>query len=129
MANLLNIDVDPAGAIAALNLLGVAVERHLMAAAKLSAQSIAREARTRVARRTGATAAGITAEEARDGMGWVVFVNTPPGGFPNLDLVLEFGSKFMTPRPFLNPSAQLEEGSHRRRIEQAIQDAIEEASR
>lgn len=128
-APLLNIDVDPRGAIAALDTLGVAAERHLKAAAAVTAHRIKAEAQGRVARRTGATAAAITAEEARDGRGYVVYVKTPPGEWPNLDIGLEFGTQFMTPRPFLHVSAQLEEGPHRRRIEAAIAEAIGEAER
>lgn len=126
---LLSIDVDPAGAIAMLTKLGPAVERHLLAAAQVSAASIAREARSRVSRRTGKTMAGITDELARDGTGYVVYVKTLADSWPNIDVALEWGTRMMTPRPFMQASALLEEGPHRRRIEQAIQAAIDEVSR
>lgn len=128
-APLLSIDVDPRGAIAALDRLGTAVERRMKEVALVTANRIKAEAQGRVARRTGVTAAAITAEEARDGRGYVVYVKTPAGEWPNLDIGLEFGTKFMTPRPFLHVSAQLEEGPHRRRIEAAIDEAIGEAER
>lgn len=126
MASLISISVDPRGAIDALTRLGPAVERHLMTAARVTAEAIKREAQGRVARRTGRTQAGITAEPAQDGTGYVVYVQTPEDGWPNLDIGLEFGTKYMSPRPFLHASAQLEQGPHLRRIEDAIQAAIDE---
>jgi hypothetical protein len=53
----------------------------------------------------------------------VVFAATDPA---NLDIWLEFGTRHMEARPFLHASAQLEEGPHERRIQQAINDAIQE---
>ena len=122
----MTIDVDPSGAIAALERLGPAVEVRLDAVARDTAERIAAEARRRVRRRTGQTAAGITVEQAKDGNGYVVFVDIDPARWPNLDIGLEFGTRFMGPAPFLHASAVLEESSHRRRLEHALQDAIDE---
>lgn len=132
MAALLSIDVDPSGVIKALDRLGAAVEQRLQDVAQETAQRIAEEARRRVARRTGQTASFITAEPARDGKGWVVYVKIPADQrnlWPNIDIGLEFGTRYMVPRPFLHPSVSLEAGPHRRRLEAAIQAAIEEAQR
>src|SRR3990167_3807251 len=127
MAQLLNIDVDPRGALAALDRLGAAVERRLLDVARVTGGRVKAEAQRRIARRTGRTAEAITSEDSRDGRGVVVYVKTPSNAWPNVDLALEFGTVKMTPRPFLHASAALEEGPHRRRVEEAIGEAIEEA--
>ena len=45
---------------------------------------------------------------------------------PGLPGWLEHGTKFMTPRPYFFESARLEEGPHRQRVAQAIQNALDE---
>lgn len=129
MATLLSIDVDPRGAIVALEQLGVAVERHLQAVAQETARAIQTEARARVRRRTGRTAGQITAEPAQDGQGYVVYVKTIEDMWPNLDIGIEFGTRYLAARPFLHPAVALEEGPHRRRLDAALNEAIAEASR
>ena len=92
------------------------------AASEVTAGAIVREAQGRVARRTGATAEGIHYEDSRDGTGYVVLVvraNTP-----NLPFWLEFGTRYMTARPFLYASAAVESPGHARRIADATADAI-----
>lgn len=127
MANLLQIDVDARGLIAALDRLGAAAERHVLNAAGVTAARIAQEARSRVARATGKTAAGIGIDVAKVGAGYVVFAERPE--MPGLPGWLEFGTQHMTARPFLFAAARLEEGAHDRRIREAIHDAIDEAER
>jgi hypothetical protein len=126
MADRFIIDVDTRALLAALDAIPAAVHAHLKAAAKVTADNIAREAKSRVARRTGKTGDAITVEEARSGDGYVVFVANAAADWPNLDIGLEFGTKFMTPRPFLFASAHLEEGAHDRRSRAAVQAAIDE---
>ena len=125
MADTLTIDVDATALLRMLDQLGrSAAAQHLKAAAKVTAERIATEAAARVARRTGKTAAGIKVEETRTGNGYVVFVRRPE--MPGLPAWLEFGTKYMTARPFLFASARLEEGPHERRVAQALQEAIDE---
>ena len=67
--------------------------------------------------------AGIRAEPARGGNGFVVLSEREP--FPSLPFWLEKGTKRMAARPYFFASALLEESSHRRRIEDALREAIE----
>lgn len=133
--DLLDVEIDASGALRALDRLGAAVDRHLMAAAKTSAEHIRDEARVRLRRQqtpnaTGHTASQITARLSRDGKGYVVYVNTPPDIPANLDIWLEFGTRRgQAPRPFLLSSAQLEEGPHERRVFRALEAAIAEVQR
>src|SRR5262245_7704385 len=91
-------------------------------ASDVTADAIAREAQSRRARRTGETAAGIHREDSRDGIGSVVLATRATT--PQLPYWLEYGTRYMTARPFLFASALLEEGPHEQRISEAIGDAI-----
>jgi len=135
MADNFTIDVDTADLLAALDAMPDAVLRHLKPAAKITADNICREAKARLQRQlgpnaTGATVRGIHVEETRDDerAGYVVLgydaVTPHPHG--PVDHWLEFGTRFMTARPFLFASARLEESAHDRRSHEAIQDAIDE---
>lgn len=132
MADLMTVEIDATAVLRAFDTLGAAIERHAKAAAEITANNIAREARARLARATGAratgaTAAGIRVEEARHGVGYVVVSERQH--MPHLPLWLEHGTQYMTARPYLDPSVRLEQGAHDRRITAAIQAAMEEASR
>lgn len=93
------------------------------ALAEVTAAAIVREAAGRVARRTGALASGIHYEESRDGTGWVVLAVRADR--PNVGFWLEFGTRYMTARPFLYVSAALEKPGHDRRMQEAVTDAIQ----
>ena len=122
---LLTIDVDTEALLRAIDAMPDAVMAFLKPASKTTADNIANEARGRVARRTGATGDAITVEEAHSGDGYVVYVANAAEDWPHLDIGLEFGTKFMTERPFLIVSARLEEGAHDRRARAAVQAAID----
>ena len=102
-------------------------------AAHETAQAIAEEARRRVPRRRGritrAQAARppletlITVEPMRNDTGWVVIVNDPAAPF--LPMQLEYGTRFMTQRDFFFAPARLERGRHERRMNNALQSAID----
>lgn len=131
---LLTIEVDTRDLIAALDRLGDEAERHVKAAAKVTADRIVAEARRRVARRadpatrptdrSGPTADLIRAEETHDGLGYIVLANDPRSR-EHVARYLEFGTTHMAARPFFFTSARLEEAAHLRRTEQALQDAID----
>lgn len=123
MADSFTIDVDTTGLLAALAAIPEAVHAHLKAAAKVTAEAIATEARARVRRRTGQTGDAITVEETHSGDGYVIYVGD---GRQHVGSFLEFGTKFMTAAPFLFASARLEEGAHDRRAREAVQAAIDE---
>jgi HK97 gp10 family phage protein len=123
MADRMTIDVDATELLAALAALPEAVHAHLKAAAKVTAEAIATEARARVKRRTGQTGDAITVEETHNGDGYVIYVGN---GRQHIGSFLEFGTKYMTAKPFLFASARLEEGAHDRRARDAVQAAIDE---
>lgn len=127
MSSRLTVDVDASGVFRMLDKLGTAADTLVKAAAKETANRIAQEARGRVARRTGKTAGAITVTEEENGAR--VFVGRVAGRSPNVPRYLEYGTKFMSARPFLFVSAVLEEGPHLKRVERALQEAIDEASR
>lgn len=126
MSDQLTITVDTSALLAAIDAIPEAVHRHLKLAAKVTADHIAAEARGRVRRRTGKTAQSIHVEETHSGDGYVVMAYDPAAGRAPVDMFLEFGTKFMTAKPFLFASARLEEGAHDRRSREAIQAAIDE---
>ena len=127
MADLFTVDVDLSGVLRQLDELGDEAERLLKDAAKETAGNIVREAQGRVKRATGATARGITMEETHDATGYVVLsTREPRGGVP---FFLETGTEHTDAQPFFDSSAELEVGPHLRRVSQALDDAIEKASR
>ena len=77
MSELLSVEVDTNALFDAIDALGVSVDAHVLAAAHVTGDRIAAEARARVRRATGETASGITVEEAHVGIGVVVFVDRP----------------------------------------------------
>jgi hypothetical protein len=137
---LMTIDVDLGPLMRALDEIPDAITRHLKPVAKRTAEKIVAEAKSRVARRTGHTAEQIRVEEtgeptifeqyvldqsADDIFAYYVKANDPTTR-KHVEQWLEFGTKFMTPRPFLFVSADLERASYERDSRQAIQDAIDE---
>jgi hypothetical protein len=137
MDPLMTVDVETAALFAAMDALGDAADAYVKPESKVTADNIVREARGRVARRTGVTATMIHAEETHDKKGYVVLawdVNVERGlhDSGNNDQVnfgvprwLEFGTQFMTAHPYLFASGRLEEGGHLRRVAGALQDAID----
>ena len=123
MSDTFTIDVETTALFAAIDEIPEAVHRHLKAAAKVTADRIATEARGRIRRRTGQTGEAITVEETYSGDGYVIYVGNKR---QHIGSFLEFGTKFMTPKPFLFASARLEEGAHDRRAREAVQAAIDE---
>lgn len=129
MADFIRFELDDSALVRALQQLGPAVERHTLPACKVTADNVAREARQRLQRQlgpeaTGKTVAGILVELAESGDGYVVIAERNP--FPDLPGWLEHGTRHMDARPFFDVSARLEEAAHRRRLEDAVQAAIDE---
>lgn len=135
MADGFSIDVDTSALVAELTSLGDFAQPFVNEASAESAHSIVREAQSRLERKlsgnsTGQTLAGIQDRPAFDGNGWVVISDNDR--MPNLPLWLEKGTKRHTARGHSQPAlgyfysaAQLEEGPHLRRIENALASAIE----
>lgn len=131
MAPLLTIDADASRLIAILDQLGPAALKHTKPAAKVTADNVKREAIARHKRQllgpsTGQTAAGITVQEDYNREGYVVLSSRQQ--MYNLPLWLEFGTKYMRPRPYFFSSARLEEGAYDRRMRDAIQAAADEVN-
>lgn len=126
MAPLLTIDVDASAVLRAFDVLGTAAERLLKGAASETAEKIANDARARVRVDTGQTKRGILIETSYDDRGFAVIATNPDE--PGLPGWLEFGTNKMTASPFLFNAARLEEGAYLRRVAEALDDAIGEAS-
>ena len=128
MPNSVTVEVDGTSARTALLTLSQAVQPFVKAAARISADHIAVEARARLDRQlsgtsTGATVRGITVRSS-GGWGWVVLAGNARE--PLLPQWLERGTSAMGARPFFRSSARLEEDAHVRRIAGAIAAAIHE---
>ncbi len=130
--DIFRVTLDTAGLLSALDRLGREAERHLVAAAHVTATNVQSEAQRRVARATGETMRGIVVREgAGHQPGWAVLATNPR--MPNLPLWIEKGTKQGKPgshtapaRPFFYTSVDLEAGAHDRRMREALQDAIDE---
>ena len=146
MADAITFGVDLAPLVKQLEGFADIAERHLDAAAQVTATRVAETARLRVARATGDTMRSIRVERAYSGHGYVVLAGTgradagqvivtPSGGHRvapahhrgrHVARYLERGTKHMDARPFMDPAARLEEGAHQRRVQQALDQAITE---
>jgi hypothetical protein len=131
MAPLLEIDADARELLAALDRLGDRAEQYCLEAARETGKAVAREAESRLRRQlgplaTGKTADAIAVKDAPKPLGGVwVLVEPQPMRPANLPLWLEVGTWKMNERPHLFVSARLEETAHRRRLEDAVQRAID----
>ncbi len=135
MADGWSVEVDREAAVEALITLGDFAQPYVNEASHQSADSIVREASSRLQRKlsgnsTGETLAGIQDRQAYDGNGWVVISDNDR--MPNLPLWLEKGTKRHKAGGHSQPAlayfysaVQLEEGPHLRRIENALTNAIE----
>ena len=115
-------DVDTTALANDLAQLSADMAARTKAASEVSAGLVVREAQGRAARRSGATVEGIHYEDSRDGIGYVVLAVR--ADTPNLPFWLEFGTQYMTARPFLYTSAAVESPGHERRVQDAVVDAI-----
>jgi len=120
---MLTMTLDTTAFEAGLVELNATMALETKAASEVTAAAIVREASGRVARRTGQLAAGIHYEPSRDGTGWVVLAVRADR--PNVGFWLEFGTRYMTARPFLYVSAALESPGHERRIGDAVETSIQ----
>jgi hypothetical protein len=150
MATGLEIHIDAKPVIDAMDRLvsgghGSVLSVRLHEASDATATAIVREAKARAARRTGRFVESIRKEADREGNGFIVASFLEPEASiswhtmtkagrshtqavtrDNLPLWLEFGTKYMTAKPAIAPAAELETSAHRRRIEEAVQAAIDE---
>jgi hypothetical protein len=135
MADGIQFELETDAIVAAMLDLGDFAQPFVNEASRESAESIEREAETRLQRQlgpnaTGNTLAGIDSRPAYDGNGYVVVSENHR--MPNLPLWIDEGTRRGKPRshseparPYFWVSVQLEEGAHYRRISEAVQDAID----
>jgi len=103
------------------------IKGFVKAAARISADNIAREAAARLDRQlsgtsTGATVKGIRVRSDRTGWGWVVQSEHPDTH--KLPFWLDTGTTHMKARDYFRSSSQLEEAAHHARVQAAIQAAL-----
>jgi Bacteriophage HK97-gp10, putative tail-component len=132
---ILTVKANAATAYAALDKLLEIAPSRVRAAAFETATRVRDEARRRIRRRTGRTAAGIVVRELENGAGYMVVAEGAPGqpqtnrGAPAVPVWLEFGATSMRfgPKPFLLVAGKLEEQAHEGRITEALESAIADA--
>jgi hypothetical protein len=147
MADAIQFDWDDAKVLEALSRYPDVAERHLDPVARLTSETIVRQAQTRLQRQlgpnaTGATVAGIHFVKI-DG-GYQVNASHSPNVVAwhtrrrsgrshtqlvtqnNLPLWLDRGTRNMASRPFWDITLRLEEAGHERRIQQALASAADE---
>ena len=111
----------------ALAKLGDAANAVLSDLARETAHTLQREMQGRLRRQTsgtGKTADAITVEKSDDGFYRVNSGNMGDRA-ANLPIWLEFGTKRMTPRPYFYGAIALEQGTYLRRVEDALQQALD----
>lgn len=116
------VDIDDSELTDLLDGIKPAGHPRVVEACRETAERVAAEARSRVARRTGHTGDTIRVEMAHSGDGYVVIAD-------GAGLWLEEGTIHSAAQPFLHVSARLEMGSHERRMMQALDDGLEAAAR
>jgi len=111
----------------AFDRLGDAAHAVLSELAMETANSLKAEMQGRLRRQTagtGRTADAITVERTPDGYARVSSGDMGSRA-ANLPIWLEFGTKHMTARPYFYGAIALEHGTYLRRVERALQDAID----
>ena len=128
MADSLTVTVEYETLKETLTALPARLKPFVAAAARVSADHIANEARARLQRQirpeATETVASIRVVSDRTGWGWRVVAGK--ASFPMVAVWLEHGTRHQRARPFLYPSARLEEAAHTRRIEAAIRVGLAE---
>ena len=142
MADAMLIAAEKERMLQAIARVGARAKAQIEAASLETAERVEEEMRRRIARSAGPwrgtdepTWQKIHHERARSGGGYVVMAfhsgGKGSGGRTSqhhVDLYLEHGTKFMAPQPFLWPSASAEEAAHLRRMEAAVEAAMEEVN-
>ena len=131
---ILTIDANAETLEAAIDTFVELAVPRVKAAAHVSAVRIQAEARLRVRRRTGQTAAGIAVVEAPNSTGYLVVAEAPPQpstqrGAPGVPVWLELGATSLRfgPKPFLLVSGKLEQPAHDARVREALQSAADDS--
>lgn len=137
MADLFTATVDASAVDRAITDMPEVLAALTIEACRVTAEDVVTDMHGRLERQlsgdsTGETAAGIHAQLAFDGNGYVVLADN--ARMPNLPLWIEKGTKpgkrrnfaRTTPRPFFYASLEVAAGPHERRIVEAMQTAATE---
>lgn len=132
MADSFTLELDATALSQAITAMPAALQKRVLEACKTTADRIVRDGQARLRRQlsssaTGQTVAGIHAQLAYDGNGYVVISDNPR--MLNLPLWLEKGTKpgqrrnfaRTAPRPYYYTSIEAEAGAHERRIVDAME--------
>jgi hypothetical protein len=122
-------EVDSRAVLAWLDRLGPSVDFVAKEVARDTANRIVAEAQRRSRRATGATAAEIHWELTRDGKGYIVLGYDPRINKTLVEVYQEYGTSKMGAHQFFFSSALLEEGAHRRRLVDRIQEFLDSVGR
>ena len=123
-----SVSVDASELLALFDRMGASADFVCKEVGRDTAKRIVAEAEQRVRRATGVTESGIHWELMRDGTGYIVLAYKAGVQEP-VDRYLEAGTKFMYARPFFFASAELESGPHLRRLQDRIQEWLDNAGR
>ena len=129
MADGFSAIVDSTKLLALMDRVGPSLEFHTRDVARETAGRVVAEAERRVERATGKTAEGIHAEMTKDGKGYLVMGYTAGAQPSPVDIYLEFGTEYSYKRPFLFSSALLENGPHLRRMQERVQQVLDDLGR
>lgn len=126
MADQVTVTIEHDTITTAFARLGDVAHSALAAVARDTATRLKEDMQSRLRRQThgtGKTADAIAAFRTDDG-----FYRVTSGDMglrpANLPIWLEFGTKYMTPKPYFYGAIQLEQGAYLRRVEAALEDAI-----
>lgn len=147
MADNVTFTVDASSLLSALRDFPDVLQPRLKATAKVTAEAVRSQARSRIRRATGRTAERMRVDETYKGDGYVVVMGdavepevtkrreqlgmrrtAKSGSYKeaHVGVYLEFGTRFQSARPFLFVSADVERGAHDRRVRQTIVDTLQE---
>lgn len=140
----LTAEIETAALVSAMGRLSESLGPSLRAVARRSAERVKAEAQRRVARQTGETAKGIVVEDDYAKTGFIVRTSDTLSQEDlrsrkgrakargvrfrkglHVGTYLEYGTVYMSARPFFYPSARLEEPVFDRAVREAVQDAID----
>jgi len=137
------VTLEAASLMAAIASLGPTADRACRAAARQTAERIKVEAKRRVRRRSGNTAAGIYMDDDYKKTGYVVLTadaradagqkqangKRAPRYHKELHVgtYLEYGTDKMSAKPFFYESARLEENAFNRRLSEQLQYALDQS--
>jgi hypothetical protein len=121
--------VDNADVLALFDRIAQSADFVCKEVARETAKRIVAEAQRRVARASGETSSEVHWEMTRDGLGYVVLAYDTRVNKSSVDKYLETGTQFMHAKPFFFAAVELEAPGHLSRLEERLQDFLDEVGR